>query len=168
MTDPEPVRRYLIELGARLSGGRRWREETIEEIRCHLLDVVDDRPSETTFEDVLRRVGEPRRVASGLNRERRWATLHRRRVRDAATASALLAALLLVGVVPDLVVSRKPRAMTTRQVVTLGRGALTVVRDVADTRSGEAIDGARLGLRTRVPGALSGKSRLGMAILTRG
>lgn len=154
MTDPEPVRRYLIELGARLGGGRRWREETIEEIRCHLLDVVDDRPSEMTFEDVLRRVGDPRRVASGLNRERRWATLHGPRVCDGATASALLAALLLVGVVPGLVVSRDPPpARTTRQVVMLGRGALVLTRDVADARPGEAIDGALLGLRTESQGS---------------
>jgi len=92
MTDPDGIRRYLAELERGLRGTERFRRETLDELRAHILDIVDREPGQrVNVEELRARLGDPIRLATDLNREE-----HLRQRRKHRRSLALVSAALTV------------------------------------------------------------------------
>lgn len=79
MQEPDHLRAFLEDLQARLRGSARWRRDTIDDIRSHVIDALDgdDADAYRTPAGLVERFGEPSAVAADLNREARRARLRR-------------------------------------------------------------------------------------------
>lgn len=68
MNAPDPVDVFLERFARALRGGRRWRNDTVAEVRAHLLDALDDKPEDlATMGRIVERFGDPVRLAATLS-----------------------------------------------------------------------------------------------------
>lgn len=86
------IDRYLDQLDAQLRGSRRYRRETLAEIKVHLREL--DQMESSSFDDVIRRFGEVDEIAAQLNEVRHAA--RRRRLTRITTELAAVGAAGLV------------------------------------------------------------------------
>jgi hypothetical protein len=72
MTEPREFSEYLDEVSRALRGRRKRRQEIIEELRCHLLDELEETlESEPSARSVLYQFGSSLVIADGFNEVRR-------------------------------------------------------------------------------------------------
>ena len=146
MSDSDPTQAFLKKFSNALRGDRRWKQDTVVEIRAHLLEARDDVPREfETFEDIVQRFGDPALLATALNRQHTRAALTTQVTRAGrllAIAATLTMAVTVAGVGWPGSSTPEPRPLLN--TVVLARAALRVERSQAATVV--PIDGATLGL----------------------
>lgn len=96
MSASDPVDVFVERFARALHGGRGWRNDTIAEVRTHLLDALDDEPEDlATTGRIVERFGDPTRLAAMLTLQHALCGL-RVGVTHAARFAALAVAATIV------------------------------------------------------------------------
>lgn len=95
MTTPDPVELFLARFTRALRGGHSWRNDTIAEVRTHLLDALDEANDLATARGIVERFGDPTRLALTLSVQHALCVL-RPGVRHTARFAAVAATAMFV------------------------------------------------------------------------